>query len=95
MNWVCSAIEPISAHSRESGDPGAENSAKELGPRVRARACTDLKTGTTGLSAPLPRVAKRSGGGGVGGGGCFLAINRFGMEFYGTCPIRRGTFGAA
>ena len=35
MNQVCVAIEPISAHSRESGNPGAENSARELGPRVR------------------------------------------------------------
>ena len=26
-------IKPISAHSSESGNPGAENSAKELGPR--------------------------------------------------------------
>jgi hypothetical protein len=32
---VCTAIEPISVHSRESGNPGAENSAKELGPRFR------------------------------------------------------------
>jgi len=35
MNLVCTAIEPISVRPRGSGDPGAENSAKELGPRFR------------------------------------------------------------
>jgi len=29
------AIDSISVHSRESGNPGAENSAKDLGPRFR------------------------------------------------------------
>ena len=29
------AIEPISAHSRESGNPDALHSAEELGPRFR------------------------------------------------------------
>jgi len=35
MNLACTAIEPISVHSRESGNPKTENAAKELGPRVR------------------------------------------------------------
>jgi len=35
MNSDCTGIEPISVRSRGSGDPGAENSAKELGPRFR------------------------------------------------------------
>src|SRR5262245_22811449 len=32
---ACAAIQPTTAHSRESGNPGAKNWAKELGPRFR------------------------------------------------------------
>ena len=86
--YVFTAIEPISAHSREGGNPGAENSAKELGPRFRARACTHLKSGTTGLSAPLPPRALASGGEGSGWGGGRL-------RYTAAPPTRHVAFGAA
>jgi hypothetical protein len=35
MNSGFTAVEPISVHSRESGNPVAENRVKELGPRFR------------------------------------------------------------
>src|SRR5215475_15944417 len=31
-SYFCTAVEPISVHSRESGNPGAENSAKDWVP---------------------------------------------------------------
>src|SRR5262249_32790954 len=45
----------------ESGNPGAENSAKELGPRFRAKACTHVRecwsavgqSGATAFPPPL------------------------------------------
>ena len=71
-------------HTPQQGDvtvPAITETLVAIGPRLRARACTHLKSGTTGLSAPLPLRALASGGEGSGVGGAFSAINLVEQRF--------------
>src|SRR5215475_14650659 len=51
-SYFCTATEPISAHSRESGNPGAENSAKDWVP---------ASAGTNGIQRRFKLSSSRSG----------------------------------
>src|SRR5882724_45227 len=62
--WVCAALgfalslKPIPAHSRESGNPGAENSAKELSPASAVTSGMRGDSNSAHLALP-PRYLQR------------------------------------